>query len=162
MAVLPRFIVGSVSFGLALLLGCASYTFVQANVFADDDGRLVEVEYWRADKDHVNTFLSPVNGKEMEFRSRLVVRVLLPDGNRIVAWQCMNFLRQGTMYETDNHRWKVLVNGFSTLLFQREPDGRYREVYRGVLCDSRTTPAGMNKDERWRTLPASTSKSAKR
>ena len=133
-----------------LLQGCQSYTIVQQNIFMDDDGNGVTVDYGRSDSDHENTFISPVTGKEMPFRSKLMVRVELPDGETIKAWQCMNFLPRGTMYMTDNEEWKVLANGFSCSIYRRTgetPPRDYLEVYRGVVCD---TPAmEVKKDERW-------------
>ena len=72
------------SLALALLLsGCQSYTIVQQNYFSDDDGNVVRVDYGRSDSDHVNTFISPATGKEMDFRSKLMVKVTLPDGDTI-------------------------------------------------------------------------------
>ena len=136
-----------------LLPGCQSYTIVQRNVFADDDGNVVSVDYGRSESDHVNTFVSPATGKEMEFKSRLMVKVHLPDGDDFKAWQCMNFLPRGTMYESDNEEWKVLMNGFSCSIYHRteEPPPRdYLEVYRGVICD---TPAmDVKKDDRWKDV----------
>lgn len=134
------------------LVGCQSYEIVQSNVFVDDDANVVTVDYGRADSDHVNTFKAPTNGKEMEFRSRLLVKVTLPDGESFKAWQCMNFLRAGTMYMTDNERWKVLVSGFACSVFrQLEDRSDYREVFRGVLCDISDRKA--TRDERWKSLP---------
>ena len=136
-----------------LLTGCQSYTIVQRNVFADDDGNVVAVDYGRSETDHVNTFVSPVTGKEMEFESKLMVKVRLPDGDDFKAWQCINFLSRGTMYESDNGEWKVLANGFSCNVYRKtgEPPPRdYLEVYRGVLCD---TPAmDVKKDDRWKDV----------
>ena len=135
---------------LLLLTGCQSYTIVQRNVFADDDGRVIVVDYGRSDSEHYNSFVSPVTGKEMTFHTRLVVKVQLPDGDTFKAWQCMNFLPRGTMYMSDDEEWKVLANGFSCMIYHRtgEPPPRdYLEVYRGVVCD---TPAmDVKKDERW-------------
>ena len=139
---------------LALLLlqvGCQSYEIVQQNVFADDDGNVVFVDYGRSDSDHFNTFISPTTGKEMDFRSRLMVKVRLPDGDTIKAWQCMNFLPRGTLYMTDNGEWKALANGFSFIIYHRtdEPPPRdYLEVYRGVICDT-TAREAPKKDNRW-------------
>ena len=50
-------------FAIMLLAGCNSYRVVQTNIFSDEDGRIVSVDYARAEKDHVNTFVSPVTGK---------------------------------------------------------------------------------------------------
>jgi len=137
------------------LAGCQSYEIVQRNVFSDEDGNLVAVDYGRSDKDHVNTFIAPLTGKEMEFKSKLVVRAELPDGETFTAWQCMNFMRRGTMYKTDNERWMLLANGFSCVVYRQSeenPDD-YREVYRGVLCDTPEIGGGKQKDERWKTVP---------
>lgn len=136
------------------LQGCQSYTIVQRNVFADDDGNIVSVQYGRSEKDHVNTFISPATGKEMDFRSKLVVVAALPDGEVFTAWQCMNFLSRGTMYQTDNKKWMLLVNGFSCTIFRKaegEAD-RYQEVFRGVLCEIDDSYKGQ-KDERWKEIP---------
>ena len=135
---------------LLLLQGCQSYQIVQRNVFADDDGRVIVVDYGRSDSDHYNSFVSPVTGKEMDFHTRLVVKVQLPDGDTIKAWQCMNFLPRGTMYMTDDEEWKVLANGFSCIIYHRtdeKPPRDYLEVFRGVICD--TPEMEVKKDERW-------------
>ena len=137
----------------AIAAGCHSYSIVQSNVFVDEDGNVVTVEYGRSDRDHVNTFISPTTGKEMEFKSKLVVCAELPDGDSFTAWQCMNFLARGTMYKTDNEKWMLLADGFSCVIYHRTDDKtRYLEVYRGVLCD---TPGERKakKDDRWRILP---------
>ena len=44
---------------LLALAGCQGYTVVQRNVFADDNGNIVAVDYGRSERDHVNTFVSP-------------------------------------------------------------------------------------------------------
>ena len=130
--------------------GCQSYDILQANVFSDEDGNIISVEYGRAEKDHVNTFLAPTNGKEMEFKTRLLVRVHLPDGSDFTAWQCMNFMRSGTMYKTDDEKWMFLANGFTCIMYLKQPDGRHAEVYRGILCES--PKSDYKEDEKWRKL----------
>ena len=138
---------------LLLQGGCQSYTVVQRNVFADDGGNIVSVEYGRSESEHVNTFRSPVTGKDMDFKSKLVVRAVLPDGDSFKAWQCMNFLPYGTMYRTDNDRWMLLANGFTCTIYrQSEADEtQYREVYRGVLCDI-DKDVKVEKDEKWKDV----------
>lgn len=139
--------------GLLLLSGCQSYEIVQTNVFADDDGHVISVDYGRSETDHVNTFVSPANGKEMEFRSKLVVKVTLPDGDRFKAWQCMNFMNMGTLYKTDDGEWMLLANGFTSIVYRQDEnnESRYDEVFRGVLCD--TPDREVKKDERWKVVP---------
>lgn len=140
--------------GLLVLAGCQSYAVVQRNVFADDDGNVVSVEYGRSEKDHVSTFKSPVNGEEMEFRSKLVVLAELPDGDGFKAWECMNsFLPYGTMYRTDNEKWMLHANGFSCTIYRQAEEDRtkYLEVFRGVLCDIDKDVKGV-RDERWKPV----------
>ena len=139
-----------------LLTGCQSYTIVQRNFFADDDGNVVAVDYGRSESEHVNTFRSPVTGEEMDFRSKLVVEAELPDGDSFTAWQCMNFLPYGTMYRTDDDEWMLLANGFSCTIYRRtdEPPPRdYLEVYRGVMCDIDKS-VKVKKNEKWRDVTA--------
>ena len=111
------------------------------------------VDYGRSESDHVNMFVSPVTGKEMEFRSKLMVKVQLPDGDDFKAWQCMNFLSMGTMYKTDNEKWMLQANGFSSVIYHQneENETRYDEVFRGVLCD--IADREVKKDERWKVMP---------
>ena len=79
-----------------------------------------------------------VGGKEMDFKSKLVVKVSLPDGNSFIAWQCMNFLRGGTMYKSDNELWMFHAIGLSCAIFRQTEDDstKYLEVYRGILCNT--------------------------
>ena len=158
---------------LSFLSGCRSYTIVQRSIFANEDGDRVTVDYGRSEKDHVNTFISPATNKEMEFRSKLMVNVEFDEdvagwlwvdgsgtktnrielaGRRITAWQCMNFLPQGTMYESDDGEWKVLVNGFACFVYQRtdEEPPRYAELFGGILCDS--PELDVKKDDKWRDV----------
>ena len=138
---------------LLLQVGCQSYEIVQRNIFADDDGNVVVVDYGRSESEHHNTFVSPATGKKMDFRAKLVVEVQLPDGDGIRAWQCMNFLPRGTMYMTDDEEWKILANGFSLMIFHRtgEPAPRdYLEVFRGVICD--TPEMDVKKNDKWRDV----------
>ena len=141
---------------LALLLsGCQSYTIVQRLVFADDDGNVVTVDYGRSESEHHNTFISPANGKEMDFHSNCMVKVQLPDGDDFKAWECMSFLPPGTgtMYKTDDEEWKALANGFSFSIYHRTgkpPPRDYLEVFRGVLCD--IPDREVKKDDRWRDI----------
>lgn len=143
----------AIAFAALALAGCQGYRIVQRNVFSDEGGNLVTVAYGVAEREHVNAFVSPVTGKEMPFKSKLVVEVDLPDGDSFRAWQCMNFRARGTMYRTDNGRWQILVNGFTCEVFRRSPDDpeAYSVAYRGVLCD---TPAmDVKRDDRWKAVP---------
>jgi len=141
-----------------MLVGCYSITVIQRNVFSDEDGNIVTVDYGHSDSEHVNYFVAPTTGKKMEFRSRLVVKATLPDGDRITAWQCMNFYSSGTMYRTDDEEWMLLANGFTCLLYRQteEDETRYLEVYRGVICD--TPKIDVRKNDKWKVLPRTSGK----
>lgn len=122
-----------------LCAGCASFHATQVVRFVDDDGRFATVTYGYGDEDHATTFISPANGREVELKSRLRVKVAMDDGPSFTAYQCMNMLGSGTMYKTDNDRWMYLANGFTCMLFEFDAArDDYRVVFRGVLCQ---TPA---------------------
>ena len=156
---------------LAALAGCNSYRIAQTSHFANDDGMIVRVDYGFAEGDHVNTFVSPANGREFEFKSKLVVEVSLPDwpegvsydgkkrgaeppfdGERFTAWQCMNFGGNGTTYKTDDGEWFFLASGFTCKIARRDERSRtgYRDIFNGVLCN--TPVKTPEKDTRWRKL----------
>ncbi len=121
-----------VAFALA---GCASFHQTQRVKFVDDDGRFAEVVYGYGDKDHITTWTSPINGKEIELKSKLRVKVSLENGPSFLAYQCMNTLRSGTMYKTDNDRWMFLANGFTSAVFELdEANEEYKAIFEGVLC----------------------------
>lgn len=149
---MPKFIHAFFMLAIMALAGCQSYRIVQRNVFSDEDGYLVTVNYGVAAREHVNTFVSPMTGKEMDFKSKLVVEVDLPDGDSFKAWQCMNYQARGTMYRTDNGRWQILVNGFTCIVYRQaeEVPAAYQPVYRGVLCD--TPQMDVQKDDRWKPV----------
>ena len=139
---------------LTVMTGCQSYTIVQRNVFSDDDGNIVSVEYGHSESDHVYTFVSPLTGEEMEFRSKLMVVAELPDGEEIKAWECMNFLPPGTMYKTEDDEWMLRVNIFSCIVYQQTKDDKtkYLEVYRGILCAS--VPVENDYNSKWKKVNA--------
>ncbi len=121
---------------LMLLAGCASFILNQTCEFVDEDGRFVTVDYGVGKTDHTTTFKSPANGKLMDFKSKLRVRVHLPD-RTLLAYQCMNVTNSGTMYRTDDEEWVFLANGFTCSVFQRlEDKSDYLEVFNGVLCET--------------------------
>ena len=129
-----------VAFALA---GCTSFHQTQVVKFVDDDGRFAEVAYGYGDKDHVTTWTSPINGKEIELKSKLRVKVRMDDGPSFTAFQCMNSLGSGTMYKTDNDRWMFLANGFTCAVFELEDGSEdYKAVFQGVLCQPPVTGEG--------------------
>ncbi len=123
------------AFAMMIFAGCASFIHLQTAMFTNDDGEFLTVDYGTGKEEHVTTFISPGNGQEMEMRSKLRVRVHLPNGDSFVAYQCMNMLESGTMYRTDNKKWMFLANGFTCRVF-RELDDKsgYSLYYEGVLA----------------------------
>ena len=121
------------------LAGCASFHQTQLVKFVDDDGRFVTVLYGYGDEEHITKWTSPVNGKTIELKSRLRVKVKMEDGPSFMAFQCMNTYGSGTMYRTDNERWMYLATGFTCAVFEWDEKRKdYRYVFQGVLCQ---TPA---------------------
>ena len=133
----------------AFLAGCSSFKVGQINRFLSDDGEFITVEYGSGDDVHKSTFISPANGKEMTFESKLRVRVEMSDGERFMAYQCMNFLRSGTMYKSSDEKWMYHANGFTCSVYLRDEEkldtvGRplYRNVYNGVVSQAPVKPEG--------------------
>ena len=54
------------------VLGCQSYEIRQTCIFSDDAGRVVSVDYCKAQKPHTSTFINPATGKEVDFKSIIV------------------------------------------------------------------------------------------
>jgi hypothetical protein len=126
--------------GLAVLVlaGCASFDPMQTSLFTDENGNIVSVDYGRSKKDHESKFTAP-SGKVMTMKSKLAVRVTLPDGTDFVAWECMNPLPSGTMYRTNNEKWMYHANGITCQVFSKalNPEGKddYLLVFEGMICE---------------------------
>lgn len=120
----------------SLLAGCASFTPTHTNVFLNEEGFVVGVENGTRSKDHVFKVVSPGNGKEVEFASSLMVRVTLPDGDRIVCYQTLNDkFPIGTMYMTDDKEWIYITNGLMCRIYEMTADRRdYLLVFEGNLA----------------------------
>lgn len=121
-----------------VLSGCASFDPMQTSLFTDENGNIVSVDYGRSKKDHESKFTAP-SGKVMTMKSKLAVRVTLPDGTDFVAWECMNPLPSGTMYRTNNEKWMYHANGITCQVFSKalNPEGKedYLLVFEGMICE---------------------------
>jgi len=123
-------------FALALAAGCNSMRITQTNAFVNDDGEFITVEYGILEKDHVSKFVSPYNKKEMDFKSKLAVNVTLPSGETVRAYQCMNLMKSGTLYKTENSKWLYHANGTSCRVYLINEDGSdYYDVFSGILSE---------------------------
>ena len=124
---------------LVMFAGCVSFTPQQACMFTDHEGNIVSVEYGHSKKDHVSKFTAP-NGKVLDMKTKLGVRVTLPDGDGFLAWECMNTLPVGTMYRTDDEKWMYHANGISCRVFKKSVNPStgqddYLEIFEGVICE---------------------------
>lgn len=121
---------------LAVALGgCASFTPTHSNVFMNEDGFVVGVQNGTRSSEHVFKVISPGNGKEVEFSSSLMVKVTLPDGERITCYQTLNTLPIGTMYMTDDKEWIYLTNGLMCRVYEMTADrSDYILVFEGNLA----------------------------
>ena len=144
-------------FSALALSGCASYETMQTCRFVNEDGQFLQVSYEQGSEPHVTTFVSPANGKEMEYSSKLRVVVELPDGDSFKAYQVMNFISTGSLYKTDDERWIYLANGFTCKVLKlNQNPGEYAVEFEGVICESPEKSA--KKNSKWRTVNAPASR----
>ena len=89
-------------------------------------------------EEHESTFIGP-GGVRMPFKSKLKVRVEMPDGTRFVAFQ--NMSTEGRLYVTDNGRWRFLERGVAAYVAERAPDKNgFLLRYQGTLCANVRNP----------------------
>ncbi len=122
----------------ASFAGCVPFTAQQTSLFTDENGNIVSVDYGRSKNDHESKFTAP-NGKVLTMKSKLGVRVTLPDGDEFVGWECMNPLQTGTMYRSDDEEWMYHANGITCTVFKKavNPNGKedYLLVFEGIICE---------------------------
>lgn len=127
----------------ALLAGCATWTFepTRTSKFVNERNEYIVVDY--GIEEHESTFIGP-GGVEMPFKSKLKVRVTMPDGERFVAYQ--NLSTEGRLYVTDNGRWRFLERGVAAYVAERAPDKNGHVLrYQGTLCASVRNPKNRKK-----------------
>jgi len=125
------------------LAGCATWTFkpTRSSKFVNEENVYLHVDYGL--EEHESTFYGP-GGVPMPFKSKLKVRVEMPDGTRFVAYQ--NLSIDGRLYVSDNERWKFLEKGVAAYVAERAPDGKgYLLRYQGTLCASIRNPMNEKK-----------------
>ena len=130
----PPFAMFAAAALFAMASGCASFEKTISNAFIDDDGYVIYVDNGRRSRDHVFMVESPGNGKLVEYKSKLMVKVTLPDGTRFSAFQTLNPISVGTMYKSDDEKWIYLTNGLMCRVYSIMDDGSdYVRVYEGNL-----------------------------
>lgn len=123
---------------LLLVAGCATWTFspIRSVRFVSEDGLFLNVDYGR--EEHESTFVAP-NGVRLPFKTKLKVRVTLPDGRRFVAWQVMSM--RGVLYKTDDEHWEYFEEGTGCVVAEKAKDGDGYELrFNGVLCATLKQP----------------------
>ena len=132
-----------VTASLVLLAGCATWTFepTRSSKFVNERNEYIVVDY--GVEEHESTFIGP-GGVRMPFKSKLKVRVTMPDGTRFVAYQ--NMSTEGRLYVTDNERWRFLERGVAAYVAELAPDkSRHVLRYQGTLCASVRNPNNEKK-----------------
>ena len=127
----------------ALLAGCATWTFepTRSSKFVNEQNEYILVDY--GIEEHESTFIGP-GGVRMPFRSKLKVRITMPDGTRFVAYQ--NMSTEGRLYVSDNERWRFLERGVAAYVAERAPDKNgFLLRYQGTLCASVRNPNNQQK-----------------
>jgi hypothetical protein len=122
------------------LAGCATWTFEPQRTarFVDEENNFVTVDYGMDEKAHETVFTTPM-GVRLPFKSKLKVRVELPDGERFVAYQ--NMAVQGNLYVTKNGEWKYFESGLGCAIAKlAEDENGYNLVYQGTMCANMHNP----------------------
>ncbi len=128
---------------LALLTGCTSFDATRSQKFVDEAGRFVHVDYGAEKEPRTSTFVLS-NGVKLPFRSKLKVRVEMPDGERFIAYQRMS--TAGNLYLDDEEEWEYFERGTGCLVARKASDRRGYEVqYQGTLCASVRNPLNEKK-----------------
>ena len=117
---------------LAALAGCTSFHPTQTDAFVDDDGNAIVVEYGESADPYTYQIKSPMNGNVLDCQDTKMVRVTLPSGETIVCRLCQNDSPKGTMYMTDDAKWKFLTIGLASRIYLWYPDENdYLLVFEG-------------------------------
>lgn len=130
-------------FAISVLLsaGCTSFNLKQTVRFINEDGEIIVVDYGEGDSEYVTRFNAPRTGRPMEFKSKLRVFVTMPDGKDFYAFECVNELRTGAMYQSSDEKWYYHANGFVCTVYRRVGDTRdFAPVFTGVVCQSPEKP----------------------
>lgn len=125
---------------LGLLAGCATWTFeaTRSQRFVDEENRYVHVDYGQEKEARSSVFVLS-NGVKLPFKSKLKVRVELPDGRRFVAYQRMS--EAGNLYKTDDEEFEYFEQAAGCVVARRASSGGgYVVQFQGVLCASVRNP----------------------
>ncbi len=128
---------------LTLLTGCTSFEPTRTQKFVDEFGQFVRVDYGAEKEPRTSTFVLS-NGVRLPFRSKLKVRVEMPDGERFVAYQRMSMA--GNLYLDDREDWEYFEQGTACLIARKAPDKKgFLVKFQGTLCASVRNPLNEKK-----------------
>lgn len=114
--------------------GCVSFETTFTNSFMDDEGNVVHVVSGRLSEDHVFQVVSPGNGKLVDYKSKEAVKITLPDGMRVTAYQTLNTIPIGNMYSTDDNTIIYVTNGLMCRIYAMLENGQdHLLVFEGNL-----------------------------
>ena len=125
------------TFSLLLFVGRTSFNLKQTVRFINEDGDVIVVDYGDGNSDYVTKFTVPKTGKQMEFKSKNRVFLTMPDGTSFYAFECVNELRTGAMYQSADEEWFYHANGFVCTVYRRV--GKTQDlapVFTGVVCQT--------------------------
>ena len=120
----------------ALVAGCATFKPTMKELFVDDKGNVMTVEYGDRSRKYEYEMVSPMNGVVVKSTATKMVRVTTPEPENEVLdfYLCQNVSPKGTMYSTRNEKWKFLTIGTASQLYLWSPDENdYLLVFEGEL-----------------------------
>lgn len=128
MSVLTRYVLAVCAL---VLCGCTTFVPTRSSRFINDNGDVVAVEYARGEE-YTTKFVTP-NGVEMPYKSKLRVRVTLPDGERFIAYRHMSL--SGVLYKTADEDWQFYEEGTACVVAKIAEDRKgYLLYFQGVMC----------------------------
>ena len=131
---------------LALSLGCTFFRCSQTDSFIDDFGNVLHVEYGNLSRPYRFKMVSPANGQVTEGESTKFVRVELPSGDWIECRYCQNDFPYGTMYETEDAKWRYFTTGLECAVYLQTEDRQdYLLVFKGTAFQDERSGAGSTK-----------------
>lgn len=121
--------------GLGLLAGCATFKETDVSSFVDDAGFLIRVRYGERSRPHTYEIVSPTNGKSLACESKMMVKIVLPNGEKATCYYAQNDFSYGTMYKSDDGHWKFFTTGLEAAIFEYIPEKNdYLLVFKGVAA----------------------------
>ena len=131
---------------VAALSGCSSFRCNQTESFIDDDGNVVHVEYGELSRSYTYRMVSPMNGYVTEGESSKFVRVELPSLEWIDCRICQNPFAYGTMYMTEDEKWRYFTMGLECAVYlQSEDKSDYLLVFKGTAFQDERSGLGSTR-----------------